>query len=219
VTRRESNADAQNAAILAAARQVEAANSRAALTVGSSATAVAQHAAAVAETRAAIDGAVIVAPSDGFVGGVNATPGEIAGPGGVRVFAPPQPLPQKEGGGIALFPQPAQQSTQPQSEARSLITLNSGAVKVVAQVSEADLDMVTERREAKITFPALRNRSFSGLVTAIEPQAVNIDDRVYFLVDIALSEVPRASFSLRPVAANDPTVTTPVFGLTANVRF
>jgi hypothetical protein len=149
---------------------------------------------------------------------VGGAPGEIAGPEGVRVFGTPQALPQKDGTGIALFPQPAQQPAQPQSQFRSMLTLDSTAMSVVAQVGEEDLDVVTVRRRATVTFPALPDQSYVGVVTGIEPRAVNADGKVYFLVEIGLSEQPSTVFRLRQGSGARPS-TAQVSGLTANVRF
>lgn len=216
VTRRESNAATQNASVIAAANEVEASNSRAALSAGSSAGIVAQHAAAVAATRAALNTAVLIAPHDGVIGSVGGAPGEIAGPEGVRVFGTANPLPEKQGTGIQLFPQPAQQPSQSESQFLSMITLNTSTVKVVAQVNEEDLESVTSRQRATVTFPALPDESFSGAVARIEPQAVNTDGAVSFLVEIELAEQPSTAYRVRRGGQGSSTFQ--LFGLTANVR-
>ena len=110
----------------------------------------------------------------------------MAGAEGVRVFGTPQPLPQKDSSGINLFPQAPRGSSQQSSQFNSLITLGSLAVEVLAEVSEDDLNAMSTEACATITFPAIPGESFIGYVRRIEPQAVNIDGHVYFLVEMSL---------------------------------
>ncbi len=182
--------------------------------------AVAKDAVDIEQARVALDAAVLVAPTDGVVSSVGGSLGEVAGAEGVRVFGTPQPLPQKDSSGINLFPQAPRGSSQQSSQFNSLITLGSLAVEVLAQVSEDDLNAISTEARATITFPAIPGESFIGYVRRVEPQAVNIDGHVYFLVEMSLPRQPRAVFGAPSGSAGDgATPSTPLVGLTANVRF
>jgi hypothetical protein len=167
-----------------------------------------------------------VAPAEGVVADIGAIVGEIAGPEGVRLYGSPQALPEKDSSGIQLFPQPPQQPTQPQqSQFKSLLTLNSLAVKVVAQLNESDLNVVSADAPATITFPALPGKSFEGYIDHVQPQAVNINGSVYFLVELSLPTQPPAAYTLTAVSTADEPhssalpLSSLLVGLTANVRF
>jgi hypothetical protein len=147
--------------------------------------------------------------------------GEVAGAEGVRVFGTPQPLPQKGSSGINLFPQAPRQLNQQTSQFNSLITLGSPSVEVLAQVSEDDLNEIGAQQRATVTFPAIPGESFTGYVAHVEPQAVNIDGSVYFLVEIALPRQPRAAFTAARGSGSEGATpqATRLVGLTANVHF
>jgi multidrug efflux pump subunit AcrA (membrane-fusion protein) len=180
---------------------------------------------AVAADRASLAAAMLVAPADGVVADIGAIVGEIAGPEGVRLYGSPQALPEKDSSGIQLFPQPPKQQTQQQSQFKSLLTLNSVAVKVVAQLNEGDLHAVTSDTYATITFPALPGQSFKARIEHVQPQAVNINGSVYFLVDLALPTQPPTAQMLSAGSGGNKRqpsaipLSALVVGLTANVRF
>ena len=82
---------------------------------------------------------------------------------------------------------------------------------MLAQVSEDDLNEISSEQSATVTFPAIPGESFTGDVSRVEPQAVNIDGHVFFLVEISLSRQPDTAFTA-PQSMR-------LAGLTANVRF
>ena len=162
---------------------------------------------------------MLVAPADGVVSSVGGSVGEVAGAEGVRVFSTPQPLPQKDSSGINLFPQAPRGANQQTNQFNSLITLGSLSVEVLAQVGEDDLHSINSEERATITFPAIPGESFTGYVTHVEPQAVNIDGSVYFLVEVSLPRQPRAAFTTAwgPESDGSTPRSTRLVGLTANV--
>jgi multidrug resistance efflux pump len=230
VAKRQLNAQTVGETIASAQLQVQSAVSRQAIgtlpatpaNLAVAQAAVAQDTVEVAQAQRSIDDAVIVAPADGIVSSVGGEVGEVAGPQGVRVFASPSALPEKSGSGIHLFPSGPKQPTQQAEQYNSLVTLGSRAVEVVAQVGESDLHRVHSGQRVTITFPALPNESYVGLVERLVPQAVNVDGDVFFLVELSLPRQPQTQYSSSRQTAVDASTTAQsqrVVGLTADVRF
>ncbi len=170
---------------------------------------VAQDTIAIAQLRKQVDDAVLVAPRDGIVRRVGGDVGEVAGPEGVRIYGSPQALPQKGSSGINLFPEAPRQPAQQSQQYEALITLDSEALQVVAQVPESSIDGVHPGQSVTVAFPALDDEMVEGRVARIEPEAVNNDGDVSFLVDVALDRQPRGNGRGSPR----------LVGITADVRF
>jgi HlyD family secretion protein len=228
VAKRDLSAGSVSPSLEAARRQLELAASKettGSLTVTPAAlaaaqTAVARDTADVEDARAALAAAVLVAPTDGVVTSIGGTVGEMAGPEGLRTYGSPDPLPQKGGSGINLFPEAPKAQSQQSSQFSSLITLGSDQLEVVAQVGESDIGNISMGEEVSVSFPAASGSSGVGHVAAIEPQSVNVDGSVYFLVTIALPSVPEGTYLSVGSTTDDATTSSmPLVGLSANVRF
>ncbi len=77
-------------------------------------------------------------------------------------------------------------------------------------MSESEVDDLRPGQEVTVAFPALDDETVQGRIARIEPEAVNIDGNVAFLVDIALDEQPQRS---------DGDGAPRLVGITANIRF
>jgi hypothetical protein len=217
--RRELNATAAGSSIDTAQQQLALAISRQAVGsqpatpegLAAAQAAVAQDTVAVARLRKEIDAAVLVAPRAGIVRRIGGDVGEVAGPEGVRTYASPQALPQKGSNGINLFPQAPKQPAQQSQQYAPLLTLDSAALEVVAQVPESEIGELRLGEAVTVAFPALDDETIRGHIARIEPEAVNNEGNVSFLVDIALDEQPARG----PAGDGAPRLV----GITANIRF
>jgi multidrug efflux pump subunit AcrA (membrane-fusion protein) len=216
--RRDLNASTASASIDSAQQQLAVAVNRQAIglqpatpeSLAAAQAAVAQDTIAIAELRKQVDAAVLVAPRDGVVRNIGGDVGEVAGPEGVRVYGSPQALPQKGSNGINLFPEAPKQPSQQTQQYQALITLDSEPLQVVAQVPESSVDDLRAGQHVTVAFPALDDQQVDGHIARIEPEAVNNDGDVSFLVDVALDEQPRGNG-----ADGSPRLV----GITANIRF
>ncbi len=89
----------------------------------------------------------------------------------------------------------------------------------MAQVGESDISSISRGDQVTVSFPAITGSTVDGRVTAVEPQSVNIEGRVYFLVTISLDSTPEGAFLPAGSSADGTAASLPLVGLTANVSF
>jgi arylsulfatase len=148
---------------------------------------IAKDQATIAKDQAALSQTVLRAPFTGMVGSVNGVAGEVASPDGVRAPALPAALPQPPSSGISIFPQAPQQQTQNQAGLLPVITVDSIQSKIVIQVDESDIDAIHPGQHAQVSLPAFPGATFAAEVRDVEPSAVYVSGRPYYLVDLVLS--------------------------------
>lgn len=129
--------------------------------------------------RANLNAATLRAPFDGTVASVNASVGQWV----------------TAGSGSATG------NTSGSGATGVIQLMDLDRLKVVAQVNEADMARVTSGNHVDFTVNAFPGQTFSGAVTAIQPQGVSVQNVVLYNVTIAV----------------DPTATRLLPGMTANV--
>jgi multidrug efflux pump subunit AcrA (membrane-fusion protein) len=179
-------AQAQAAVSTARANQSAGTQGQTKSQIGAEHAAVNADQAAVTADQKAVAQAHLVAPFGGTIAEVNGATGDLAGPSGVQQNS-------QQGGvatpssGITLFPSaPVSQVDSRQPQQTSLITLESTAMNVIAQVGEGDIDRIHVRQQARVTFPADPSHVYTATVRTIDPESVNQGGKAYFLVNLGL---------------------------------
>lgn len=225
---RQLDSDTLSAAVSVASAQVQLAQANQAVgavppsaaTVAADQANVAKDNAAVAADQAAITASTITAPADGIVGSVGGVVGDVASQDGVRNFTLTSSIPQAASSGIQIFPQAPTQSTSQPAAYNPAVTLDSTQVKVVAQISETDVQSLRANQRATITIPALSGTSLHASVERVEPQPVNQGGKVYFVIDLRLSSAPSEIGATQQVSlarADGSTTSWNLVGLTADI--
>jgi multidrug resistance efflux pump len=225
---RQLDSDTLSAAVAVASAQVQLAQANQAVgavppsaaTVAADQANVAKDNAAVAADQVAITASTITAPADGIVGSVGGVVGDVASQDGVRNFTLSSSIPQAASSGIQIFPQAPTQSTSQPAAYNPAVTLDSTQVKVVAQISETDVQSLRANQQATITIPALSGTSLHASVERVEPQPVNQGGKVYFVIDLRLSSAPSEIGATQQVSlarADGSTTSWNLVGLTADI--
>lgn len=147
---------------------------------------LAQDTAQLTKDSRQLSGAVITAPFDGIVGRVSGTVGALATPDGVHLYQSAGAQPQSQSG-FTLFPEPATTDNTNSPQFAPVVTLLGNDVSVVAQVSEDTVANLHQKQQATITFPAGNDTAYHARVETIQPQPVDVNGHVYYLVDLALT--------------------------------
>jgi multidrug efflux pump subunit AcrA (membrane-fusion protein) len=143
----------------------------------------------VASEYAAAQQAVLTAPMDGVVAGVDAIPGDFAGPDGVRTYnrsvAPAnQPF-------SLLAPSGAGSSSPPQTSFLPVAQIyGTGGWLVVAQVGEHDALRAHEGERADVRLDGVGRHTFRARVTQVIGQPLRSAGTVVYNVVLKLDTVP-----------------------------
>jgi multidrug efflux pump subunit AcrA (membrane-fusion protein) len=144
----------------------------------------------VASQHAAAEQAVLTAPMDGVVAGVDAVPGDFGGPDGVRTYnrsvAPGnQPF-------SLLAPSTSGSSSPPQTSFLPVVQIyGTGGWLVVAQVGEHDALRAHEGQRADIRLDGVGRHRFRGRVTQVIGQPLRSAGSVVYNVVLKLDTAPR----------------------------
>jgi HlyD family secretion protein len=143
----------------------------------------------VASQHAAAQQAVLTAPMDGVVAGVDAVPGDFAGPDGVRTYnrsvAPAnQPF-------SLLAPSTSGSSSPPQTSFLPVVQIyGTDGWLVVAQVGEHDALRAHEGQLADVRLDGVGRHRFRGRVTQVIGQPLRSAGSVVYNVVLKLDTVP-----------------------------
>lgn len=143
----------------------------------------------VASQHAAAQQAVLTAPMDGVVAGVDAVPGDFAGPDGVRTYnrsvAPAnQPF-------SLLAPSTSGSSSPPQTSFLPVVQIyGTDGWLVVAQVGEHDALRAHEGQRADVRLDGVGRHLFRGRVTQVIGQPLRSAGSVVYNVVLKLDTFP-----------------------------
>jgi HlyD family secretion protein len=158
---------------------------------------IAGEQAVVAADQAAVDTAhqnteeaVLIAPVDGTVAGVNGAAGEPVTAGQQQTArAPGSTAPQPDTAGSSPFV-PSSLAAGGASAIQAFMVLTDvHSFQVVASISETDATRVNSGQQVKVTFDAIPGLSLPGSVIALQPVATLIQDVTNYLVTVNLDTV------------------------------
>jgi multidrug efflux pump subunit AcrA (membrane-fusion protein) len=143
----------------------------------------------VASQQAAAQQAVLTAPMDGVVAGVDALPGDFAGPDGVRTYnrsVTPASQPFS-----LLAPSTSGSASPPQTSFLPVVQIyGTGGWLVVAQVGEHDALRAYPGQRADVRLDGVGRHRFPGRVTQVIGQPLRSAGAVVYNVVIKLDVVP-----------------------------
>jgi hypothetical protein len=128
---------------------------------------------------------VLTAPFPGTIASTDGAVGDIATPDGVHNFSGPQPILQPSSG-FHLFPAAPQQNTATPPQFSPVATIYSPNYKIVAQIAEGDVTGMSVGRRASASLPAIPGHSFPAHVMRVEPNAINQQGSIFYLVDLSV---------------------------------
>jgi multidrug efflux pump subunit AcrA (membrane-fusion protein) len=143
----------------------------------------------VASQHAAAQQAVLTAPMDGVVAGVDAVPGDFAGPDGVRTYNR-SVAPASEPFSL-LAPSTSGSGSPPQTSFLPVVQIyGTDGWLVVAQVGEHDALRAHEGQRADVRLDGVGRHRFHGRVTQVIGQPLRSAGSVVYNVVLKLDTVP-----------------------------